>query len=94
MMKVARTWTDQPLEVEGSEVMLSFSGQRAVVEVRKGPATWYVSAGSLFGSQTVRCPDAETAMRVAHAVARASGKKAAGVPAGCELLAPADKEAV
>ena len=58
------TWTDQPEACEAASIIASFALDAAVVEVR-GPELnggYLVTLGTLFGSQTVRCHDAHTAL--------------------------------
>lgn len=65
-------------------------------EIRKAVGTGaciYVTVGTLFGSQTVLCPDAEAALRFLGMASRQAtrvqrGAPALPVPAGCTLMDP------
>ena len=62
-------WSDQPKECEGAEVMARiYVSDAGIVEVRRGERSWYLTAGNLFGSQTLRCADAVVAWRALDAI--------------------------
>lgn len=66
-------WTDQPSALEGAEEIATIalaSGRTAQVLRRphKAWVEWYVTFGNLFGSQTVRVRDLESATRLMGAV--------------------------
>lgn len=63
-----RNWSDQPVELEGAEVVLStYMDFPAVgghgVEILHRDGAWYLTTGNLFGSQTVKCTSAENLLR-------------------------------
>jgi hypothetical protein len=81
-----RTWSDQPRELEGAEVLCLFSLERHNethhVEVRRGPGTSiYLTFGNLFGSQTVLATDPLVAFRCIGLAG-----KSTKLPEGCSLL--------
>lgn len=67
-----KTWNDQPDAVIGARKIISrglFVERRKsepslVIEVRQGDGVYYVTGGHLFGSQTIRCRDAESVLLV------------------------------
>ncbi len=63
-----RTWEDQPEELERTITLACFYLKVRSVEVRKDLAqnVYYVSAGNIFGSETLRCSDADAVFRVIH----------------------------
>lgn len=67
------TWTNQPKELEACEVVGTIRLLDDIAEVRVGQdrKTWFVTVGNLFDSQTIRCDDTATLVRV---LAVASGK--------------------
>lgn len=63
------SWSDQPEHLAEMRVLGKFHVEEAVIEVRHTPSlmgepTYYVSAGNLFGSETVECDSASTALLV------------------------------
>jgi hypothetical protein len=92
-MITEKTWTDQPDVVEAATKVAGFmvGGRDAavVIEVRRDyhGAGYYVTAGNLFGSQTVRCRDAETALRAIEFIhTGGAGKTGRPLPEGCEVM--------
>jgi len=87
-MKTPRKWNDQPVAVERGEVLCEIIARQevgnVVVEVRRidYEVGYHVTAGNLFGSQTVHAPDANSAFKVIAALSEGSGK----LPHGCELI--------
>lgn len=88
-----RTWTDQPACLDGTHIVATISLPNATAEVRKASAplgapgwTWYVTIGNLFGSQTLKCCDAETALMCIAAAGR-NRKRPVELPAGATLVA-------
>ena len=86
-----KTWTDQPAVVEQAEPVASIRvGGARRVEIRAETAGSYLlTIGTLFGSQTLRCPDARAAFRMLGRAAELSEKrdvKPEKPPAGCVLL--------
>ena len=65
-----RSWTDQPEMLERCNVLGSFRTDRGRVEVRVGHGYHFVTAGTLFGSQTVECEDAAVALVVILALGK------------------------
>lgn len=65
-------WTDQPDAVTEAEPLSRFflSGPGQSVEVRQIGYNdgLFVTVGNLFGSQTIKVPDAKTAFRVVGAI--------------------------
>lgn len=69
-----KSWTDQPDEVESAEILSQFTVKglhgTVTIEMRKGRFSfdasprYYVTAGNLFGSQTVLCDSADVAFKV------------------------------
>ena len=60
MIEDNRTWTDQPDEVVGLPVLMNFNAYGAAFEVRRDKlGRYYVSAGNLFGSETVHADDVD-----------------------------------
>lgn len=91
----ARSWNDQPLFLEGTEKLLHVFIDGTSVEVRKAcDDAWYVTTGNLFGSQTIKAPSAESAMRLIN-LAMSTKKKDRPVklPEGYELVPNHEKEA-
>lgn len=92
-----KTWTDQPDEVEHAIKIGSFTieahderrvSHRAQVELRtrtpmESPqvAVYYVTAGNLFGSQTVKCESAVVVLTVLCNMG-----KNTSLPKGAELM--------
>lgn len=87
---MAKSWTDQPDVCEIAEVLCTFSITRKddmhQVEVRHLNGDFYLTFGNLFGSQTVRAQDGQSAFRVIK-VAGISTK----LPDGCVLMSPGSK---
>lgn len=91
-----RNWLDQPREIEQAEVLLhTFIDIGPIkghgIEIRKGPGAWYLTMGNLFGSQTVKCRDAEAVIRCLAAAMKAGKEAPVPVPGECQLL-PSPKE--
>jgi len=86
--KPEATWTDQPETVAQSRKLASFMVGRndhsVVVEVREDPTVgYYVTAGNLFGSQTVWCLKPEAAFRAIEFIHNGgAGKKGRPLPEG------------
>ena len=81
-------WTDQPKECAGTE-LISRVYLRGVgaVEIRRGPSCWYLTAGNLFGSQTLRCADATVAWQALDAIYnRPRKREPVRPPKGAELI--------
>lgn len=77
-MTKARSWTDQPKELEGCDVIASLSLHRGdknisveVRHARKVPG-FYLTFGNLFGSQTVYAGDGVTAFTILELAGRSS----------------------
>jgi len=68
-VKHKRGWSSQPVEVEDHEILCDFfhKGLGQVVEIRKG---YFVTVGNLFGSQTIKVPNADTALRIIDALSK------------------------
>ena len=68
-----RHWTDQPQIVEEAKVLARFflKGPGVTVEVRQIGYNdgMFITTGNLFGSQTIRVVDHQTAFRLIGAVA-------------------------
>lgn len=82
-----RSWKDQPMELEQTEIVARFRVERfPTIEVRRRPASvvdaerWYVTIGSLFGSQTLRCLSAAVAFRVIDQALRAINSNNENIP--------------
>jgi hypothetical protein len=97
----AKTWDDQPDEVEHTTTLGSFTittrnttpVHRGQVELRVKYAEhgnllhWYLTAGNLFGSQTVKCESAAVVLNVLCNI----GKLEQSLPSGAELLTVLEK---
>ncbi len=83
----ARTWNDQPLVCEACKIVCSIPTSRGRVEVRVIPAggSYYLTCGSLFGSQTIYCDNVQ-AMIAALNVSCNTRKGQVSIPAGCRLV--------
>ncbi len=83
----ARTWYDQPLVCEACKIVCSIPTSRGRVEVRVIPAggSYYVTCGSLFGSQTVYCDDVHAMMRVLNEATNKS-KGQLDLPPGVRIV--------
>lgn len=83
----ARTWTDQPLVCEACNIVASVPTSRGRIEVRALPqsSAYYVTCGSLFGSQTVFCRDVVAMGKVLTAASN-TPKGTIEMPAGCHLV--------
>ena len=84
---MSKSWDDQPDEIEGAEVVLrNVRVQDRHVEIRSNGTLYWLTVGSLFGSQTVRCDSLETAIRALNGVGRVRKGKTARLPDGAELV--------
>lgn len=90
-------WIDQPKILEQAPVVCRFHLDGKMVEVRKlthpnvDHSLWFITAGNMFGSQTVKCPSAEKVLELIHlAEHRPNKDQPASVPEGCELI-PSEK---
>jgi hypothetical protein len=82
-----RSWNDQPAEVSAAARLCSFSMEGVQIEIRHSTTTpWYVTAGNLFGSQTLRCEGAECALRAVEALKLRHRDRPVQLPPGCVLL--------
>ena len=83
-----KSWNDQPSEVLGCEVLASFAlkapSGTVAVEVRRVDYETHrlVTAGNIFGSQTVRC-DGD---REVYALLGNLSDGTETLPKGCELV--------
>lgn len=90
---MTRHWTDQPEVLEDLPVLHHFSMGSHVIDVfKKSDTEWYITAGNLFGSQTVKCPSAEKVLECLVLAGRRGKAQVPKVPEGCELLAAPPKE--
>lgn len=97
----ALTWTDQPEEVEDAIVMGEFTmdthhknSATIRAEIRTKPSVdqhpwYYLSVGTLFGSETVKCRDAALLLEVLCNL----GRKGAELPDGVETVVNTKREA-
>jgi hypothetical protein len=86
---MAKNWLDQPDQVADLPVLLRFyeSGV-GIIEFRartSEPDDVFITAGNLFGSQTVRCNTMLAALQLVDLVLRLKGKTVT-LPAGILLL--------
>lgn len=82
----ARNWTDQPEELDNVPIVLRFYDE-VMIEVRKDQVDWtFVTAGNLFGSQTVKCPDLEQALQVVQGIVDKKFKEERELPLFCVLM--------
>lgn len=95
--KSQKTWLDQPDEVMNAAIKLHFHTGEHSVEVRalEEPdvynephiqRTFYVTTGTLFGSQTIKVYGTEVLLSVLNLAAKTRRKEPAKLPANCELL--------
>lgn len=86
-------WSDQPKECEPAEVVARiYLREIGVIEVRAGEGTWYLTAGNLWGSQTLRCRDATVAWRVLDQLYNQPKKRRPILPLeGAELVEEPEK---
>ena len=90
---MTRHWTDQPAMLEDLPVLHHFRAGDHVIDIfKKSDTEWYITAGNLFGSQTVRCPSAEKVLECLALSERRNKANVPKVPEGCELLDNASKE--
>lgn len=77
-MKHPTHWTDQPSTLEDAEPLLRFFANGFAFEVRRmmdiGIERWFVSMGTLFGSQTIEVPRAVDAFRAVDVANNAASK--------------------
>lgn len=79
-----KTWTDQPDEVAERAIVATLHVGDFIAEVRwANDNGWYITTGTLFGSQTLLCRDAETAFRVFEALSKGTPTKP---PSGARLV--------
>lgn len=88
-----RDWSDQPNEIERSELLCSllFGGTLARIYIGDR-GTYLVSAGNLFGSQTVRVPGSTAAFAALEAISKRRDDEQAKLPGGWEIV-PNDEAA-
>lgn len=86
LMTWEKTWEDQPDEVVNHRVLFSghVGGGRQVEVRRNRGGPYYITAGNLFGSQTVRCFEEELAWQVVDIATR--DKPAQKPPVGVEIV--------
>lgn len=95
----SKTWDDQPDEVMNARpigtVWVHHGQHESAVEIRRkdtevgappASAIFYLTAGNLFGSETVRCEGANTAMTVLGMMGNEKTKKPMDLPGGAKLL--------
>ena len=97
---MATTWNDQPPIVSDMEILVSlYIGDKPgrIVEVRSangwvqgGTQAYFVTVGNLFGSQTVRCENANLVFKV---MKMAKSRKKQDLPTGVTLLDAPEKSA-
>ena len=68
---VVRSWTDQPAFLEEGKNLLR-TGEVQVIKVEDD---YFVTKGSLFGSQTIKAKDADDAFKAVNLFNRASGER-------------------
>jgi hypothetical protein len=97
--KPEATWTDQPETVAQSRKLASFMvggrDQSVIIEVRRDwhGAGYYVTAGNLFGSQTVQCQSVEATFRAIEFIHNGgAGKKGRPLPEGVVMCEGKPKE--
>lgn len=83
-MSNGKSWTNQPDCVEGCDILFSTSVKDIVLEVRRAAfGTYYLTAGTLWNSQTILCPNAELVLVVMNAVVNNRKDKPVKLPAAC-----------
>ncbi len=86
---MAKTWTDQPDVLEEFPIISSFYAtfdkNNAHMEIRKGEHFYYLSAGNLFGSQTIRCETADKVFEVINNLNKGISDRKY-LPKGCDVL--------
>lgn len=85
------TWTDQPTEVQMCSVVAVGRFDCGAWEVRRDGQNWYLTVGGLFGSQSIRCRDADVLLTLMGRVSRRAAfddtdTKPLVVPPGAQLL--------
>lgn len=86
--RTERSWDDQPAAVEGVPIVAEFFAEGTAIEVRYlAGGRWFVSAGNLFGSQTIECVSAAVALLVIGSALKKS-KQPRELPDGARLLEP------
>lgn len=84
----ARTWTDQPLVCEACSIVCTIPVSRGSIEIRAMGGYvggYYLTCGSLFGSETIFCPDVDALLRALNTVTN-TPKGKIGMPEGCHLV--------
>jgi hypothetical protein len=83
----AKSWNDQPDCVVGCSILFSMYANGVTLEVRKGDlGICYLTAGTLFYSQTILCPNAEMALWCMNLINKNRHKEALELPSCCQLL--------
>lgn len=85
------SWTDQPAELAECPILASVAIASGIAEVRQAPdregsARFYVTVGTLFGSETVVCYGATAAFKVLELASRKETGKSKALPAGAFLV--------
>lgn len=87
-----RRWSDQPVFVLRGEVLATFRLDRdyektkLLVEVRRYPdGKFSLTAGNLFGSETIECTDTRAVFAAIDGIAHGRNE----LPRGCELATAA-----
>lgn len=85
-MNNERTWNDQPSIVEELPVRMRFNVRDRIVELRSDGERHVVTAGNLFGSQSLACESLMRAVEVANIAANKPSTAQVSVPQGCQIL--------
>lgn len=88
-----KKWTDQPDSVLDAKPILETFMNKRVVEVRKNRFgnPYLVTAGTLFGSQTLEVWDADDVLYLLDVISKAKGD-AISLPKGARVLVNAETE--
>lgn len=85
-----KSWNDQPDMVQEAQVLCDvFLEKRcATLQVRKLNSSYYVTVGTLFGSQTIECPNADSVFSLIEIASRVKANdQPKDLPSGFKLLA-------
>lgn len=86
----ARTWADQPAELEGYDVLCVLHINGRCCEVRHHQGRYFpqvaVTVGNLFASRTVRCVSYPVALELLGALADLEPGARMTLPQGCSFM--------
>ncbi len=80
-------WTDQPAVCEGWPVVFRVHADGKITEVRScRGGSYFLTFGTLFGSQTFKAANADVAFRLMHTVLHLGDKELRKLPSGVEFI--------